>query len=108
LNRTEQLKIFALKHVDKPLSIEVNMERGFLLIINQNKEINFPSMEVVDKNNIRLIFFRRHFVVSNSQDMTNSTDTIIYFIGYQYTDDKGKNHKVILQLDEFGNIIVGG
>lgn len=70
-------------------------------------DLILPYREIKEKkDNIRLIFFRRHAV-----KMTESghplDHMIIYHLGYQWNDKFGNNQKIILQIDEQGNWFLG-
>ena len=63
-----------------------------------------PYIEVEPKENIRLIFFRRHKVEMTEQ-MVKKSHTIVYHLGFQYNRN-GKNRQIILQIDSEGNWII--
>jgi hypothetical protein len=75
-------------------------------IIGYN-DLVLPYREVKEKkNNIRLIFFRRHTI--HMTEAGHPIDhTIIYHLGYQWNDESGKNRQIILKIDEQGNWILG-
>jgi len=104
INHASELKYFLIRHTDKDLSITVDLKNG-LLFINKH-QANVDELIKTEKSNIRLIYFRRHKVDLNAQ-MQEIGRNIIYFIGFQYTDKDGHNHKILLQLDNEGNIVVG-
>ena len=58
------------------------------------------------KQNIRLIYFRRNKVFFDNQMGPMGHETT-YFLGYQYNKDNGSNHKVLVLLDQQGNMILG-
>jgi hypothetical protein len=67
-----------------------------------------PYVEVSEKKeNIRLIFFRRHTVELN-ENLKENKHNVVYFLGFQYTDKSGNNRKNILQIDEEGSWIFLG
>ena len=61
---------------------------------------------ITDKNNIRLIFFRRHRVEITESNIEKS-HTIEYHLGLQYQDLEKRNHKIILIIDESGSFTIG-
>jgi hypothetical protein len=65
-----------------------------------------PYLEKTNKQNVRLIFFRRHRVEIGTQDLKEKFHKITYHLGFQYLKD-GKNQKIILQIDEQGNWVLG-
>lgn len=82
----------------------VNLLNG---LIGYNK-LEFPYIESKEeKSNIRLIYFRRHRIEIGEQDLKEKLHTITYHLGLQYNDEKNDNHKIILQIDNEGNFIIG-
>lgn len=66
-----------------------------------------PYLEATtEKQNIRLIFFRRHRV-EMTENCIEKSHIIEYHLGFQYNDKLGNNHKIILIIDEKGNWILG-
>jgi hypothetical protein len=59
------------------------------------------------KENIRLIYFRRHKVEIGEQDLKEKVHIIEYHLGFQYNDKNGNNRQIVLQIDEQGNFILG-
>ena len=71
-------------------------------LIYFNKELKSNETK---KENIRLIYFRRHTVELN-QLGKETNHKIEYHLGFQYLKD-GKNQKIILIIDEKGNWVLG-
>jgi L-ribulose-5-phosphate 3-epimerase UlaE len=65
-----------------------------------------PYLEKTDKQNIRLIFFRRH-KVEMTEKMIEKSHTIDYHLGYQYLDKNGYNQKIIIIIDKNGSWSLG-
>ena len=82
----------------------VNLEQG---IIGYNYLVLPYIKSKETKTNIRLIFFRRHTVSLTLNDLKEKQHDIIYFLGLQYNNKLGNNQKIILQIDEQGNFIIG-
>ena len=103
IDKFDELKYFILDYKEKCIQFVVDLEKG--LITNSFEQlINVPQE---DKNNLRLIHFRRHKVEIKENNIENS-HTIVYYLGYQYNDGKDSNRKVILQIDSEGNFIIEG
>ena len=101
--RFKDLIFFELIHVYKPLRIRVDLRRGLIFINN----INFVASEICsERKNIRLIYFRRNKIDINFTSNISKHD-VYYFIGFQYNDRFGKNHKILLNIDQDGNIVIG-
>lgn len=67
-----------------------------------------PYIELQEKKeSIRLIFFRRHKVAINEQNLKEKSHTITYHLGYQYTNRFGNNQKIVLEIDKDGSFILG-
>ena len=65
-----------------------------------------PYIEVKEKKeNVRLIFFRRHRVTLN-QEGKEIEHILNYHLGFQYNDKNGYNQKIVLKIDEEGNFII--
>lgn len=68
--------------------------------------IALPYLEIKEKKeNLRLIFFRRHRVEMTEQ-LKEKNHTMIYFLGYQYNDKNGYNKQIILQINSDGSFII--
>ena len=66
-----------------------------------------PYLESTEKQNIRLIFFRRHKVEIGTRDLKEKKHIIEYHLGFQYNDKLENNRKIILIIDEQGNFVLG-
>lgn len=66
-----------------------------------------PYLEKSNKDNIRLIFFRRYKEVFDIKDLQQKSHTITYHLGFQYNDKLGINRQIVLEIDSEGNWIVG-
>jgi hypothetical protein len=104
-NRFSELTSFSLSHINNPFIVTVDLKSGTIQI-NKNQKMEPELINTGD--NIRLIFFRRHKHVMNGNLNKELSHIILYFIGYQYNDIDGNNRKILLQIDQEGNIILGG
>jgi len=81
----------------------VNLQNG---LIGYNR-LEFPYIETDEKKeNIRLIFFRRHRIELGTNNLEEKSHTIAYHLGCQYNDEYNHNHKIILEIDSEGNWIL--
>ena len=102
--KMSDLSFFILKHNEKDNYYVVDINKGLIYI----NKIQDPEEEfIANKTNIRLIYFRRNRVHMDNNFKELDRD-IIHFLGYQYLDKEGKNHKVIIQISNEGNILIGG
>lgn len=102
LDNAANLKEFYIQHISMPLRVTVDLVEGILFV---NDMIQNIDSNITKKYNIRLIYFRRHTV--KLTEGLDSDHSIKYFIGYQYTGEKSENHKILVQLDGLGNLVVG-
>lgn len=103
LDKFDKLTHFSLHHKTKPLTITVDVKRG-LIFVNSNQTVDKDLEQF--KQNIRLIYFRRNRIHFDGK-MQQTGHDITYFIGYQYLTRCGKNKKVLLQVTQSGNIVIG-
>jgi hypothetical protein len=103
LDRIQDLKFFCLASKHHQL-FTVDLEKG---LIGYNF-LSFPNIEVNErKDNIRLIFFRRHRV-EMTEGLVEQTHHMTYHLGIQWNDKEGHNHKTVLQIENNGSFILGG
>jgi hypothetical protein len=101
LNRINELEFFYLYHKKKSLRFIVDLKKGFIKF----NDISEPT-EVGKKENIRLIYFRRH-KIEITENCIEKLHNITHYLGFQYNDKLGNNQKIIFQIDEIGNWSVG-
>ena len=102
-DRFNELVYFNLKN-NAGKMFSVNLIEG---LIGFNK-LEFPYIEAKEKkNNVRLIFFRRHKVEIGTEDLKEKKHIITYHLGFQYNDKLGNNCKIVLIIDNEGNWILG-
>jgi len=102
IDRINELKYFTLQHKEKDLSFTVDLTLG---IITFNTKYQVSEVKE-KKDNIRLVFFRRH-TVKMSNSLKEKSHTINYHLGFQYNDKWGNNRQTVLKIDEVGNWILG-
>jgi len=103
-DRFSELSYFYLISKDLSQCFCIDLNRG--LIFFGNHQVVSEDFLKEKKENIRLIYFRRHQIKMTLNNTTKS-HRIQYFLGFQYQDSKKNNHKSILQIDELGNWILG-
>jgi hypothetical protein len=105
-DKFDKLIRFSLVNKNYSQCFTVDLQNGFIIYNNYSlKTINLAEIE--KKNNIRLIFFRRHRVEITENNIQKS-HTITYHLGLQYLDSNNINHKVILQINENGDFVING
>lgn len=105
LNRQNDLVKFILIHTERSLRLTLDLKLGVIYINN----VQMPQPELLsnvdDRNRKRLIYFRRITEkITQTGNIINTT--VLYFLGYQWTDKTGKNFKKIVQINSEGNIII--
>lgn len=103
LDRAKALKWFILKHKDTDLTFTVDLDKCIILL---GKCKSIAAEFTKPKDNGRLIYFRRNKVELGEKG-NKISHTVLYFLGYQYTDNAGHNHKAVLQIDDNGNWVLG-
>jgi hypothetical protein len=98
------LKSFSLFHTKKNLIITLDIKTGLIYI--NNKQIPEPELLFRESRKLRLIYFRRNKITLNDK-LSELNRTVTYFLGYQYNDIQGNNHKKLIQIDNEGNITIG-
>lgn len=99
----DNLDKFYVVHVTKDFKALVDLTQGLIFINSQQQDIG-PEL-TKEKFNIRLIFFRRHTI--QIVESLEAGHNMIYFLGFQYNDKDGQNHKFLIQIDQESNIIAG-
>jgi hypothetical protein len=108
LNRISELSTFSICDWSLNLWFTVDVIHGNLYFnINKPQIPPYISEEAQDiiKHNIRLIYFTRARI--SGVGTTITTKEVFYFLGYQYSDANGNNKKVICQIDEDCNFVIG-
>lgn len=105
LDRQNDLTKFILFHTEKSLRLTLDLRIGVIYINN----IQMPQPELLsnvdDRNNKRLIYFRRITKeIAQTGNVINTT--VLYFLGYQYNNLAGKNFKKVVQINSNGDVII--
>jgi len=98
----DKLLFFHLYHKDGNKRFIVDLKNG---IIKYNSS-SLPEIKE-EKNNIRLIYFRRHTIKIGEIDLKEKSHIITYFLGLQWTFNN-KNKNIILQINDNGDFIIDG
>ena len=99
-DKFDDLILFSLVNKDYSQCFTVDLTHGLIFF----NTILFKD-KIENKENCRLIYFRRHTVELN-QSGKELGHSIEYHLGFQYLKD-GKNQKIILIIDEKGNWVLG-
>jgi len=105
IDKFNELQFFYLYNKDNfKEKFIVDLENGFVyknIIIQDFKETDNK------KNNIRLIYKRVRRNKITTGNVKSIKEEIHYLLGLQYSDKLGNNKKIILQIDNEGNWILG-
>ncbi len=98
---------FYLYHKDNPKNIVIiDLINGGIYINKITLDLNEERDERI-KYNIRLIYYRTIRRIFDFLSMKETRVEINYNLGFQYNDENGSNKKIILKIDNQGNIIIG-
>jgi len=97
--RFNDLEYFYL--LGKTLGFTVDLKNG-VIQIGHNQKLD----DIEKKNKIRLIYFRRNRITLGQQKEELKHE-IWYFLGIQYLDENNINRKIILKIDNEGNVLIG-
>jgi len=104
IDNFKELEFFVLKHKDGKIQYSVDLKKGLITVGNiQSIAEEFLKEE---KKNIRLIYFRRN-IITLGLNLEQKSHIVIYFLGLQWNDLQGNNRKILLQIDQEGNFILG-
>ncbi len=103
LDNFDNLISFSLISIDKSKVFTVDLLSG-LIYLGIPKIIDCRILK--SRNNIRLIYKRIVRVTVGAKDLKTKLIRINYLLGFQYNDGE-KNKKVLFQIDEQGNFVVG-
>jgi hypothetical protein len=99
-NRFKELKEFSIHSKELQKCFVVNLEKGYI----SDCKLDYNDKEI--KNNIRLIYFRRHNIELGMSDLKEHNHIIRYFLGFQYLDKNNHNHQIIFEINSDGSFIV--
>ncbi len=102
-DKFDSLQYFILEDKEKSIQFIADLKKGLISTTFNNTE---KQESIGNKNNLRLIFFRRH-TITMTESGNQQSHTIVYHLGLQWNDNLGNNQKIILKIDSEGNFIIG-
>jgi len=102
--RIDDIKFFFL--INKQNTYDnfiVDIENGSISVGHYSKLLE----NITEKKNIRLIFFKRRTVEVAQRDLQTVKEDIYFILGFQYNTITGENRKLLLQIDNNGNFVIG-
>jgi hypothetical protein len=110
LDKKDSLKRFSLHNRHTGLIYSLSLETGIFGITSPilNNELLDPDEDMKNDTEpkYRLIYFRRVSRTFGSDFKEIGDASIIYFLGYQYTDEQSKNHKRLIKIHADGRFII--
>lgn len=105
LDHQENLIGFTLVNIHTNVAYILNLENGTINITLNGSEELEPDKEMLKGlYKYRLIYFRRVQRYFTSSMVETGVD-ITYFLGFQYNDEDGKNHKRFVKINSDGRLI---
>lgn len=100
------LAYFILYHKEKDIKFTVDIAQG-LIYFGSPKILESDNRLIKKRENVRIIHKRiqREFV--STQNFQTIEMKVNYLLGLQYNDEEGKNRKILMQIDENGDFIIG-
>lgn len=108
LDNQENLEWFALLNQRTKHVYYVDLKSGSISIGKKGKSLLKPRADMLRNSNYkyRLIYFREVSRTFDAKLSEINNPTIIYFVGFQYTDENGKNHKRLMKINSDGRTII--
>lgn len=114
LDKKDDLAYFELRHKNHPVGYIVDLKNGCLyygqrVLGDPSKyDVIEPRQDMLRESNYqyRLIYFREVERTFGTTLTEIGTPKIVYFIGFQYTDENGKNHKRMMRIHPDGKFCI--
>jgi hypothetical protein len=101
-DKIDLLCSFSLSNSDGKVFI-VDLKEG---LIEYNNLI-IVSRNLIEISDIKLIFFKRHFVTIGTKTLKEENHNIEYHLGFSYLDKNQKEQIIKLIIDTEGNFVMG-
>ena len=100
LNNIDDLELFYLINSNSGEVFAVDLINGCVCKTTTDSTMLEPRADMLRKHNLkyRLIYFREVERIMNMQLQEIGDPKIIYFLGFQYLDANGFNHKRIMKI----------
>lgn len=107
LDRQDELAAFELVSACDGARFSVDLNRGLISAGDgSGSAFNAPAEEQLrEAYKYRLIYFRRVTRNFNQNLQQIGEAGVVYFLGFQYVDENGKNHKRIMSIDGNGRFV---
>jgi hypothetical protein len=104
LEQQDNLKCFYLTNKNLGIVYFVDLITGTIQHGSQNQPLLNPREDMLRHSDYkyRLIYFREVERSFNNDLQELGTAIVIYFLGFQYTDENEKNHKKIMKISSTG------
>jgi len=107
LDKKDELELFYLVNQSTDEVFIVDLINGCISKTTNDDEKLEPRADMLRKDQYiyRLIYFREVQKDFN-RNLVEIAQNIVYFIGFQYTDENDKNHKRMIKIQEDGKWVV--
>lgn len=111
LDKQKDLRYFTLLNRNSNETFTVDLEKGCILkskVIENTIQLPQPRADMLRKKDYeyRLIYFREVARTFNSNLEEVGDTNVVYFVGFQYTDENEKNHKRLIKIHTNGEWVV--
>ena len=108
LDRKDDLVSFYLANRFTKIYYEVDLQQGLIKIAPEEIPFLAAREDMLRKGDTkyRLIYFREVTRNFGTQLQEIGEPEIVYFLGFQYTDDEGHNHKRLMRIHADGRLVV--
>jgi hypothetical protein len=108
LDRKDDLKLFYLLNRFTQMFYVVDLEKGCIYSVNNGSEMLELREDMLSKPklNCRLIYFREVERTFDSALIETAEPKVLFFLGFQYTDLDGFNHKQVMKINSDGRFVI--
>ena len=110
LEKQDELTHFALLNRRNGTWYQVDLQKGTIGIAQGMDNVQFlePRADMLRKDELkyRLIYFREVTRNFDSRMQEVGEHSVNYFIGFQYTDTEGHNHKRLMCVNADGQVVI--
>lgn len=109
LDRQDHLIGFSLLNTKTMTHYVVDIKRGCIFSgIGNGQSFLQPREDMIRKEeySYRLIYFREVERTFGNSLQEIEPPKVLYFLGYQYTDSNGKNHKHVMKIHSDGRFVI--
>ena len=108
IDKQDELEKFILLNRARECAYVVNLVNGCIYSAPLGTILQQPREDMLKKDNYkyRLIYFREIERTFGSDMKEIGEPKVLFFIGFQYLDEDGKNHKRIMKICSSGSWVI--